>query len=557
MKTGTQFRSDEITDVPDDECRYCNGNQWLYSDPELGPCMCNVPEGFVSMTEKTKATRGRPKKTEEDKAAAKAAAEQANAFLDALDFVAPAATDTGESYAIHAAITQKWLSCFDGTIMIATPVAEEMTAYPRFRQLRDALKRAGSGGSVTVQGAEHRIIVKSGRSKFGVECEPDPARVMRPGPDVAVGPLDARFVDALRALLPLTAENVQSDLENSILVAGNHAYATDRAMMAEYTHGNNISMSAVLPRKFADRVTKIKKDLYGYGISDISFTIWYTDGSFVRTKLYNANTWPTNFSAVLPELPDPASLVPIPAGLFDALRDCQAFANEDSVIFDKGKVRTHDVDNVGCVITVAGLVEAPVALYSIKRLLRLDGLVSSLDYTSDADYRLQAFGDNLRAIITTKGTRSGRGEASDYAGEFDGAEGEENSEETAAEVARFEAATGFTVAPGAPAPAAAIPEGFAVLTLDAEDPAEPEPEPEPEDVPPPPPPPAGPEAPETAYDWRQYTDPGHYAFANGVAWAQAGHPATACPVDRDSEDGRRWYEGWRAIASPRRQGVAA
>ncbi len=387
-------------------CDYCNGSQLLFNNPAYGPCLCDVPEYLRGIMTETK-RRGRKPMTEEEKAAKEAAKAGKLALVGALEFCAAATLEKGETFATHAAIGNKWLTTYDGITMLGTPIEEEFTCYPNFSQFRRALERAGDKLKMTYTGASAnaRLQISGGRFRVTVPCEPDPAQIMRPQPEQPQYPVTEAFIGALSLLVPITSENQDDVTFTSVLCKNGACVATDACIIVEKQHDTYFANEFALPRAFIKVLQKIKKEPKWYGLSETGLTIWYDDNSFARGKLYDRTQW-SRHDNVWPQDYSIFSWHELPSGFYSAVADAAPFANEHGcVVFDEDAVKTHDVADVGAVITHKGIRRSE-RFYSIKRLMKFEGLISHVDYWSDNRGLLVGYGDKCRGLLASHQDRA-------------------------------------------------------------------------------------------------------------------------------------------------------
>lgn len=531
----------------------------------------------------------RPKKTEAEKAAAKAdkakASDNNDKMLEAVSFVAPGFKENTDAYATHVAIINNTISTFDGVLQFTAPIDVGFTAFPHFDKLRTALDRMGDGGSIVVD--KGAVVVKSGRMKATVPMLPNAADCMRLSNDPPQYALPESVLETLKMLLPIVKESGDSVLESTFLITGSTVLASDRFVMVERMHGATFYPEMVIPRKFVAEWAKIKLKTLGYGYSANSLTIYFENNYILRTQLWPREDWP-NIDNIWPINYPP--LTSVPEGMFEAISSCRPFMDEaEMIFFSDDLVHTHEENGVGIEIVCKGMIDAPTS-FTYNRLMKLAGLLPNMGF--DERNRL------VFADATMRGVLAGIFRPSD---EADTETQDERPAEAAPQAAPIpsgpitaaetrpavEPASTAAYTPPAGFGASAMPPigetggqpeadvvqvlnegGFVSMEIDMNannatdiafkgvgDPAF-----EPmykgldkapvalADV-------WGP----GDYNWRQYADPSTPAYINGKQWAEANQPCSANPITDDmcrADPNNvtlkcQWYEGWRSVTAPR------
>lgn len=347
----------------------------------------------------------RPKLTDEEKAANKAAREAVkkgaaptpakagkSKLFEAARFCAPGYKETGEAYSVHASIYGGWLTTYNGIIQYGHPIEEPLQCFPHFGQLMSALKSTeGTAASITQIDAA-RLSIKSGKFRAVVDCVTDPAIVTRHAPDAQAGALDSRMRSGFEVMKQVASKTGEHVVTASALVRHNSMVATDRHMIVEYWHGLPFPTLTV-PADFIEAVLKVPKALVSFGFSERSLTFYFDDWSFIRTQLY-AEEWP-DVDRVLPT--DFSRMQQIPDGFFEALAKIVPFCKRDFILFDDSVMRTNEEADTGCVIEVPGLIEAANGV-DVHRLTKLAGRASHIDVVSDPD-RVIFSGEAMRGAV--------------------------------------------------------------------------------------------------------------------------------------------------------------
>lgn len=311
-------------------------------------------------------------------------------LLRALEFVANAQRDAGAPYQTHTRLKNGWAIAFDGVLAAGHAIKEEIDACPHTFTLLAALRRLDGTLAVT-QLDETRLNLRSGRFRANVACVPA-ANIPFIAPDPAVGSVDNRLRKGLATLAPFIAENSPRVVMASALLRANSMVATNGHLLLEYWHGIDLPPNIVLPKTFINALLKIDKTLVQFGYTDTSFTVYFDDGSWLRTQLYREK-WPDTDSI----MSKPHSVTPLPVGFFSALENIKDFIEDNRVRIRETAVCSHKDEGKGAMFEVSGIA-APCVL-NAKELGLLDGLITSIDFAG-VDNISYFYGENLRGAIS-------------------------------------------------------------------------------------------------------------------------------------------------------------
>lgn len=331
-----------------------------------------------------------PKRQRKGASTAPAPDARVTGLLDALKFASIATHDIGEPYATHFYIGGGWAVGFDGTVMAAQPVADDLLACPHAGHLMKALERSGGAVSLTqLEGG--RLAVKGERLRVVVECL-DPSTFPLLPPDPTQGPIDdATFRAGLNAVAVLASDNAPTVLVASVLVTPTSYVATDRHLMLEFWHGVGFP-TLVLPKTFVTALSKINRKIIGMGVSSASVTVHFEGGSFLRSQLYS-EPWPESWPAVFdPEAYQHAR--PLPASYWEAFDAVKPFSGDGYLYHAPGKLCSHSADGVGAEYPVEGIVPGPAV--QIKRMELCRPLFDGYAFNGD---RVYMFGKSIRGAM--------------------------------------------------------------------------------------------------------------------------------------------------------------
>lgn len=315
---------------------------------------------------------------------------ESSSLLRALDFVSLAQRDKGAPYQTHVVLRNRTAVSFDGVLAAGHLIDEDLNACPHTLTLLAALRKATGVLSVT-QLANTKLSVRSGKFRATVPCLPD-AVIPGIAPDPQVGIIDNRIRIGLEMVSPFIIENSQRVVMASALIRANSILATNGHVLMEYWHGIDMPPGLIVPKVFINALSKIKKNLIGFGFSQSSFTVYFEGDCWLKTQLYNER-WPDCDSI----LAKPHNPQPLPPTFFEALDTVAEFADDHRIRLHNGKITTHADADTGASYEVEGLV-ADVVL-NARHLAPLDGLIKSIDFNG-TDNITFFYGDNLRGALS-------------------------------------------------------------------------------------------------------------------------------------------------------------
>jgi hypothetical protein len=166
-----------------------------------------------------------------------------------------------------------------------------MALCPHIGKLIDALNKAGTHAAMTARD-NGTLMITGDRLKAIVPCIP--------GDDIPPSSRSERRSDrirsrkASRSLLPLMKLEAERIVEISLLLRNNSMFSCNgQSVIFEYWHGIDLPpWGMALPKPFVQAIAKQTKKLTGFGFSERSVTMYFEDGAWIKTQLYDATQWP-------------------------------------------------------------------------------------------------------------------------------------------------------------------------------------------------------------------------------------------------------------------------
>lgn len=220
-----------------------------------------------------------------------------------------------------------------GELTVGCPLAFGINAVVKHHDLLEAKKVSGTEFACTHLPGQHATVV-AGDVHMVVSTDNSGAWDC-PHIDTAIAPATDRLRDVIVAVAPFSG-HTRPDVVG-ILCQANTAVATNGFAMLEAFHGVDMPPNLRLPISFAKKLEKIKRPVKEFGFSEFSFTLWFEDGSFIRTAMYPGQYWSYwekfNYDCEF-------ELVDLPQEFFKALKAIKPFAKDGFVYFKDGRIYT-------------------------------------------------------------------------------------------------------------------------------------------------------------------------------------------------------------------------
>jgi len=319
-------------------------------------------------------------------------------LLKALKFCSAVTDKEGAIYETHIGIRNNWAIAFNGIVAAGSPIVEDLICHPHNDLMIEALSNCDDTFTLT-QLDNGRLSVKCGKYKAIVPCL-DPALMQTVIPNPIITSVDDKFKTAIEAVGVLADEDENNVLTASILMNGQSVIATNRKVVLEYFHGNDLPPNIALPKQFVKAITKCKIPLQSFGFNNNSATFYFDDGSWIKTQLY-ADNWPVE--QMMKILNTEANLWNIDPNFFEALAAVLPFSEDGNVYFDTNSIRSHpNSQDAGATYECTGLPKG--VIYPAKQLMLIKPFVKKIDWKAQGahnnSYMLKFEGDVCRGVIS-------------------------------------------------------------------------------------------------------------------------------------------------------------
>lgn len=319
---------------------------------------------------KTRARRSAAAATPKDKKP-----NPASELLKALKFISVAQRKVGAPHMQFSFIQNHWAAAFDGIIMAAHPIPEDLFACPHTLQLRDALSKVGEDLSITQLSAE-TLAVTSGAFRALIPCcSPDEIGMAGPDPQCAV--VDDRLRAAIRAVAGLATEDAPQAHLAAVLVQAGSVAATNGHALIEAWHGIDLPPGLLVPKRAAVAITLAPYELTGFGFSQSSATFYFENGSFIKTQLYGEKF--PNYSQLL----NAQGLNPwaLPDEFFKGIKAVESFSPNGQIYFKEGIILSQKYQNEATTYKIEGLPDGMG--FSAKLLLAVEHAMQKVHFDAE------------------------------------------------------------------------------------------------------------------------------------------------------------------------------
>lgn len=268
------------------------------------------------------------------KGRAKAAPKPVDQVLENLKMLGLVVKKKGTVQESFISIQDGFATACLGELTVGCPLDFGATkAVVRLHDLLEAKKVAGAEFACTFMGHNQMVIVAD---DVRMVIETDLSHTWQaPAPDSPIAPATDRLRAALVELAPFATSD-RPDIVG-ILCQGYTAVATNGFAMLEAWHGVDMPPGLRLPVSFVKKLEKIKRPVAQFGFSPYSFTIWFEDGSYIRTAMHKGDY--ANYQAAFTDSTE-YELVDLPDEFYKTLKSIIAFAKDGVVYFKDGQIYT-------------------------------------------------------------------------------------------------------------------------------------------------------------------------------------------------------------------------
>ena len=316
---------------------------------------------------------------------------QNDRLISALKFIGMAQKNKGSEVECFFRASANQITASNGILTAGHLIEEELEAQPHTMKLIAALSNCGKNLSIT-QLNENSIVVKSAKYSAQIPC--CAVKLDEYSPDPAEIPITNIIKTGFGLINQLAQDVAQTVMTSSVLLQSGSMVSTNGGTALEYWHGINLP-TLVIPKSFTSAVCRAKKTLTHLGFSNKSVTVWFEDGSWLKTQLF-AEAW----QDVLGIFDAPADVVitELPKKFYHAVTAVQDFSEEGKekghvYISDKG-IGSHADKEIGAFYAMPKLGNICVPIRQLKNIEKCCKQIGFYDNT-----KLYFFGENLRGVM--------------------------------------------------------------------------------------------------------------------------------------------------------------
>jgi hypothetical protein len=222
-------------------------------------------------------------------------------LLEAVKFISVTQKAIGTPNETHCSIGYGYLVAFNGVIAAGARVDTQLRACPHTLSFSAALAKCRGTVSFGLEASTNltgeRLRVTDNRFTAIIDTL-ELSALSTATPDDLIVNVDNSLLVALNTCCELLSDITV--LGSSLLLRANTCVTTNRIIVLEAWHGYDLPTLTV-PKEFIAAISKTGKDLDGLGFGRRTLTVWFTDGSWLRSQLYT-DEWPSRLDHVLNEV---------------------------------------------------------------------------------------------------------------------------------------------------------------------------------------------------------------------------------------------------------------
>lgn len=268
-------------------------------------------------------------------------------LIEALKFAAIATKD-GEGKFAFVQIRDHWLTASNDTFTIGTPTNIGLNLCPQAEQFLASLSNCGASFQVT-QTDMNSLSIRSGNFRALVPALRS-EDVQPSYPDDAIADIDDRLREAMAACVRVIGKG-ERVIDAGALMQANTMTATSGRVLIEYWHGIDLPGHIIIPKKTLEIIGKINKRFSHFGFSNSSITIWFEDGSFIKTRLVDG-TFP-DAGKLWDNVKAPYQ--PIWPEYFASIDAISKFIKDDVFYWNENNVSSDASINIGATYAIQGV----------------------------------------------------------------------------------------------------------------------------------------------------------------------------------------------------------
>lgn len=259
----------------------------------------------------------------------------------------------------------KQLSATNGVLSASVGIQEEIQCCPHTQKFLDALQECPDAINLTLLPTKE-LSIKSGNFQATIPCV-DQAELPPMYPDTNPVQVSIEFQNALERVGSVVNERNRTILYSSVQMLNGSVLATNGDVIMEAWHGCATPSDLIIPKLFIKALHKARgKAVYSIANSADSFTAYYPDGSWIKTRLHHDESFPKlqGFLSI------PVQLQPTPLGFWAAVDRLAPFSNDDRIYLRKEGMCTDQYQTDGAINVCEGLPDGISFAISTLRLIQ-------------------------------------------------------------------------------------------------------------------------------------------------------------------------------------------
>lgn len=315
-----------------------------------------------------------------------------DAMLTTLRDIGLIAKKSGDLQKTHVRIMRSFVVAQVDAITLGLPFGYNFDTLLNFQQLLDAKRRSGEEFAATMLD-DGSVSVVAGDLSMRVGAA-NPMLWHMDQPDAKVAPANDSLRDALFAAHTFSTDKLDRPEIAGLQLNANTVVGTNGFGFIEAWHGWDMPHNQRIPMMFAKVLAKIKRPIVGFGFSDISFTVWFQDGGFIRTAKHQPD-YDSRVGELFKSEPNSERVV-LPESFFKALDAIRPFCQNDVVFFVNGNISSRrngdDSSNYR-------LAELPFMGFDIKLLKAVKPYAAHVKFETAAS-KMYFYSDKVRGIVS-------------------------------------------------------------------------------------------------------------------------------------------------------------
>lgn len=319
-------------------------------------------------------------------------------MLDALRFVASAvAKKDFVPELTHFKIKGGRVTGYNGQIALSSDIDCDLDVQPQAVPLINAIRACPGTIALSVTPAG-KLAIRSGKFRSFVNCMADEiAHFVEPeGDTIELGP---HFLPGIKRLAPLMGVDASRPWAMGIKLHKQSMFATNNIMLAQYWHGYDLPLDAVIPAAAINELLRIDEEPTRVQMTENSVSFWFGAKRWMRSQLLVDGGWPVErVDALMAN--NGRDMRPLPENFAEAVETLKPFLGErGSLYLSPGRISTAPVDEDGTSVECELPQVTEMQAYHQVHLTLLAKVAALMDWTSYPAPCQFSDGERMRGVI--------------------------------------------------------------------------------------------------------------------------------------------------------------